>query len=489
MKISLENLKMNQQNLFLSKSLKRPSQNQADSRSFKRFGSSITAKSNVSSHHASPALHKGNSYISKYHNQLNALHSKKNSYNSLIASDGQIQIDKKPVFRINSISQNYYNTTQNTEEKEETEINRNKFKYEMVIGKGGFGKVWIVEHKASKKYYALKEMSKAKVISKRSVQSVLNERTLLNGLIHNFIVNMKWAFQDRDNLYLVMDLLTGGDLRFHICLYRKFTEEMTKFFTACIIQGLECLHEKSILHRDIKPENLVFEENGYIRITDLGIARKWGPDNHKETSGTPGYMAPEVMCRQNHGLEVDFFALGVIVYECMMGKRPYLGRSRKEIRDQIQAKQVKIREEEIPKNWSIEAADFCNRLIQRKPIRRQGTNGIGEVKAHPWLKDFPWEKQARKQLEPPFKPNTKNVFDYAKNQSEENTNPNENMESVVMLRRKSVQEMFKDYHFENKNLTPRPSSRKPSSKLPKSNSIKIRSLNSSIYMDYNNHGH
>ncbi len=158
-----------------------------------------------------------------------------------------------------------------------------------------------------------------------------------------------------------MDLLTGGDLRFHICFFRRFNEEQTKFFCACILAGLEYTHNNSILHRDIKPENLVFEESGYLRITDFGIARKWNPDNAKETSGTPGYMAPEVMCRQNHGIEVDYFALGVICYECMLGKRPYLGRSRKEIRDQILAKQVQIKIDDIPKGWSIEAADFVNR--------------------------------------------------------------------------------------------------------------------------------
>jgi serine/threonine protein kinase len=80
------------------------------------------------------------------------------------------------------------------------------------------------------------------------------------------------------------------------------------------------VHSKSILHRDIKPENLVFDENGYLRLTDFGIARIWNPENSKETSGTPGYMAPEVMCRQNHGVAVDYFALGIIGYECMMGK-------------------------------------------------------------------------------------------------------------------------------------------------------------------------
>jgi serine/threonine protein kinase len=129
----------------------------------------------------------------------------------------------------------------------------------------------------------------------------------------------------------------------------------------CMILCLEYLHSKSILHRDIKPENLVFDEEGkihiyqnlgYMKVTDLGIARVWNPDNAKDTSGTPGYMgnkyiyyhqikiAPEVMCRQNHGVAVDYFAMGVIGYECMYGKRPYVGKTRKEIRDHILSKQV-----------------------------------------------------------------------------------------------------------------------------------------------------
>jgi len=91
------------------------------------------------------------------------------------------------------------------------------------------------------------------------------------------------------------------------------------FFVACIVHALEYIHKKSILHRDIKPENLVFDDRGYLRVTDFGIARIWNPDNSKETSGTPGYMAPEVMCRHNHGVAADYFAVGVIAFECMMG--------------------------------------------------------------------------------------------------------------------------------------------------------------------------
>ena len=147
---------------------------------------------------------------------------------------------------------------------------------------------------------------------------------------------MMHAFQDRENLYLIMELMPGGDLRYHISKKRRFNEEQTsnisiksddflkffiiEFFVGCIVQGLEYLHMNGCIHRDIKPENLVLDSKGYVRITDLGIARIWRPENSSDTSGTPGYMAPEVMCRQNHGVAVDYFALGVMAYEFMMGR-------------------------------------------------------------------------------------------------------------------------------------------------------------------------
>lgn len=156
-------------------------------------------------------------------------------------------------------------------------VSREKYIYNYCIGKGGFGKVWRVVRKKGRQVYAMKEMSKARIMTKRSVRSVINERSILNQLDNIFIVNMHNAFQDRENLYLVMDYLSGGDLRYHICRYRTFSEDVTskccdmltaecaEFFVACLVMGLEYIHEKKIIHRDIKPENLVLEEDGKYR--------------------------------------------------------------------------------------------------------------------------------------------------------------------------------------------------------------------------------
>ena len=290
-------------------------------------------------------------------------------------------------------------------------MNRNNFDFLYVIGKGGFGKVWKVKSKKTKISYALKEMSKLKVIDKKSIKSINSERELLSKLNHPFIVNMHYAFQDNENLYLVMDLLTGGDLRFHISRHKKFSEEQTRFFICGIIFSLEYIHSHNIIHRDIKPENLVLDENGYIRLTDFGIAKENLPDNSSETSGTPGYMSPEVMKSMNHSFPADYFALGVIGYEFMKGERPYCGRNRKEIKEQIMSRQAEIKMEDINENWSKESADFINKLLMRKPEQRLGFRGINELKEHPWLKYYPWLLIKDKSLPSPFVPENKDNFD------------------------------------------------------------------------------
>ena len=240
---------------------------------------------------------------------------------------------------------------------------------------------------------------------------MLNERRLLSIIKHPFIVNMISAFQDRDNLYLTMDLMTGGDMRYHIWKRRVFTESEARFYIACILTGLEYLHVHRVIHRDIKPENLVMDERGYIRITDFGIARVLSGDNSDDTSGTPGYMAPEVMCRMNHSVAVDYFALGVILHEFMLRARPYNGKNRKDVKEQIFARQILVRKQDLPPGWSMEAADFVNKLLERRPKERLGFNGPAEVKSHAWLRGFPWAKLIEKKLPAPFRPDVAENYD------------------------------------------------------------------------------
>ena len=286
------------------------------------------------------------------------------------------------------------------------------FEFLYVIGKGGFGKVWKIRYKKTNQTYALKEMSKVKIIDRKSVKNIKTEREFLSILHNPFIINMICSFQDYENLYLVMDLYTGGDLRYHLCREKKFTENQTKFFTACTILGLEYIHNNKIIHRDIKPENLLLNENGYLAITDFGVAKTNIGDNSNETSGTPGYMAPEVLCAQNHSFAVDFYAVGVICFEFMKGERPYKGKSRKEIKEKVLAKQERIHRKDLNEyGWSRESGEFINKMICRKVSKRLGYNGIEEIKQHEWFKDFKWRDLMGKKIKSPFLPKIGDNFD------------------------------------------------------------------------------
>ena len=186
-----------------------------------------------------------------------------------------------------------------------------------------------------------------------------------------------------------------------------------EFFIACLLLGLEYIHSNHIIHRDIKPENLVCDNDGYIHITDFGVAKTHKPDNSSETSGTPGYMAPEVLCAQNHSYVVDFFAIGVMGYEFMLGTRPYLGRSRREIKQAVLRKQVTLTSEQLAQGWSTLSMDFINKCLQRKDIKRLGyTNGVSELKQHEWFNDIDWNKLYAKALKSPF--TIKGDFNYDK---------------------------------------------------------------------------
>ena len=254
-------------------------------------------------------------------------------------------------------------------------------------------------------------MSKLRIIDKKSEKSINTEREFLSKLHNPFIVNMHYAFQDNENLYLVMDLMSGGDLRYHIARHKKFSEEQTRFFICGIIIALEYIHGNNVIHRDVKPENLVLDNKGYIRLTDFGIAKENMPDNSSETSGTPGYMSPEVMKALNHSFPVDYYALGVIGYEFMNGDRPYNGKSRKEIKEQMMNNPIQLNFNDINEGWSKESIDFINKLLKQEPENRIGYRGIKELKNHLWLRYYPWDMLYKKNLPSPFIPESKDNFD------------------------------------------------------------------------------
>ena len=345
-----------------------------------------------------------------------------------------------------------HKSNNNINENTENDLNRNMFEFNTVIGKGGFGKVWKVQYKKTNEYFALKEMSKRKILDKKSEKSINSERKFLSILNHPFIVNMHYAFQDNDNLYLVMDMLSGGDLRYHCSRYRSFSEEQTRFFIACITYSLEYIHTNNVIHRDIKPENLVLDDKGYVRVTDFGIAIYNTADNSSETSGTPGYMSPEVMNAENHSFTADFFAIGVIGYEFLMGFRPYNGKNRKEIKEKIFGEKVEITLNQKKKGWSDDVIDFINKLLERNKDLRLGANkGFQELKEHQWLKYYPWDELEQKILPAPFVPEEIDNFDKSYCESEEKITQETKLRYKKIYSSNTYKIAFVDFYF-NKDI-------------------------------------
>lgn len=302
--------------------------------------------------------------------------------------------------------------------KNEKLITPSSFKFHFVIGRGGFGKVWKATYIKYKRTYAIKQMNKNKIHQKKCEASVKDELDILKRINHPFIANAYFAFQDIDNLYLVMDYIKGGDLRYAMYLNKKFSEEQIKFIVANIMLALDYIHTNGVVHRDLKPENLLIEDNGYIRLTDFGIAKIINNKSCNESSGTPGYMAPEVLFAKPHSFEVDYFALGVIIYELIYGVRPYNSTNRKDLRAMVLSTQIKISKQSIPHGYSIQCIDFMNCLLKRKPPERLGARGSYEVFNHPWVKYFPWQDLYKKIIEAPSAPKSPTVVPQDSKQDE-----------------------------------------------------------------------
>lgn len=204
-------------------------------------------------------------------------------------------------------------------------------------------------------------MSKLKVIDKSCKNNILQERDILSRLSHPFIVKIYYAFQDFLNLYLSLEYMKGGDLRYYIIKMKKFPEEYIKFLVSSILLSLDYIHLKNIIHRDIKPENILLDDKGYIYLTDFGIAKNCDDIAAHDDSGSPAYMAPEILNNEKQTKGVDYYSLGIVCFELVFGYRPYNG-NRKEIKEKLLSSQIQIKRKDIPEGYSIEIIDFINRV-------------------------------------------------------------------------------------------------------------------------------
>ena len=387
---------------------------------------------------------------------------------------------------------------------ENTPISLDDFFLLYPIGRGGFGRVWKVRLKREynskildirllknkSRIFAMKEMSKAKVSYKKSIKSVSNERKFLEKFNYNLLCNMYYAFQDSETLYIIMDYVSGGDLRYLICRRNYFTEIETKFIAACITLNLNYIHSKNVIHRDIKPENLVFGSNGYLHLTDFGIALEYhrGDKGVRSASGTPGYMAPEAITNKKQDFSVDYFALGVIVYELMMEERPYLGKNRKRIKEQMLNIEIKLDKDDLPDDWNDDnVLDFINKLLERKKNNRLGYNSDNEVKNHPWFNNIPWDDIENMNYESPFVFDTEDNFDDSYAKMEENDSIYEGNKELYILE-VNDSNLFKDFYFniEDKYINKEKDEKIKDNKTKIKTDLTSRSNNNKIIEDDNN---
>ena len=268
------------------------------------------------------------------------------------------------------------------------------FKFLYVIGKGGYGKVWKVQDRITGRFYALKQMTKAKIILEGSETSIIRERIFLAQMHSPFIVNLLLSFQNHFNLFLLMELLTGGDLRYHLINYNFFfTETQIKFLLTNIILGLEYIHSKGIVHRDLKPENVIFNTQGYLKISDFGIACYKKQLDKKDDSGTPAYMAPETILGQKQNYSVDYYSLGVLAYELIKGRVPYDSNDREEIIEMMKDGDIDLKNDpKLKISNSNFCLDFISKLLRRNPKERLGhKNGEEELKKHSFFTGINWD--------------------------------------------------------------------------------------------------
>ena len=296
----------------------------------------------------------------------------------------------------------------------------------------------------------MKEISKVKLIQNKAYEEIIHEQELNAKLNHPFLVGMNFSFQNKDYLYMINDLMPGGDLRYWYIQKKNFSEKECKFIIACVILGLEYLHSNKIIHRYLKPDNILFDKKGYVHLADFGIAKKLGDEPEErieDTSGSPGYMSPETIFNQKHSYASDFFSLGVVCYEMMMKKRPYNGKNRQEIKENMANNFIQIKTNEIPKGWSSEFVDFTNKLLEKNEENRLGYKGINDLKCHPWLKLLNWKNIYLMKEKAPFIPPKKVVCS-----EEDNNNNNENKknENLKIQNSELYKKAFEHFEYFNK---------------------------------------
>ncbi|TFK65974.1 Pkinase-domain-containing protein [Pluteus cervinus] len=281
-----------------------------------------------------------------------------------------------------------------------------------VIGKGSFGKVMQVRKKDTQRVYALKTIRKAHIAQRPGeITHILAERTVLALVNNPFIVPLKFSFQTPDKLYLVMSFVNGGELFYHLQREGKFDPDRSRFYAAELLCALEHLHGFNVVYRDLKPENILLDYTGHIALCDFGLCKLNMSETEKTNTfcGTPEYIAPELLESQGYTKSVDWWTLGVLLYEMMTGLPPFYDENVNTMYQRILSDPL-----HFPHDIPSDARSIMTALLQRDPSRRLGANGAEEIKRHSFFaKYIDWNRLLARKIQPSFKPSVESVLDVA----------------------------------------------------------------------------
>ncbi|KAJ3121657.1 hypothetical protein HK100_012286 [Physocladia obscura] len=309
------------------------------------------------------------------------------------------------------------------------EVNLAHFDLICAIGRGAYGKVKLVCHKQSKIQYALKYIDKQQCISQKAVDYIIQERNLLEDIHCPFVCNLRYSFQDDENMFMVMDMKLGGDLRYALTRKGKMKEDAAKFIFAELCLGIIYLHSKKVVHRDLKPENILLDEHGHACLTDFNIATYFKNTKLMHAiAGSLSYMAPEILDKEKKGYDqtIDWWSLGIVLYEMLFGKvlvviplkernlvllfqRPFRGKTDNELEDLIRKAIFTIPVEPL---ISEECADIIKRLLIKPYTNRLGSKDTGgdlEITGHAWLKGYDWTQLENLEVTPIYVPDAKKL--------------------------------------------------------------------------------
>ena len=277
------------------------------------------------------------------------------------------------------------------------DISMDHFNILSVIGRGFYGKVMLCQNKETHELVAIKTIHKNKLIRANKVKTIFTERNVLFRVHHPFIVAIRFSFQTETKLYLGLEFASGGELFTHAKNDGPLSIPEVRFYTAEISIALAYLHHRGIIYRDLKPENILLDEEGHIKLTDFGLAKNIDNNTINYTiCGTSEYLSPEALNHKQYGPSVDWWALGILMYELLFGKTPFVDENRSKLYDNIRTAPL-----QFPDNADPAAQDIISHLLNKEPKNRAG---LKEIKEHPFFNGLDFDAVERKEIKPIWVP-------------------------------------------------------------------------------------